>query len=97
MLPAIYRLWARAWLSHLEPWVDAWSLEEMYAGIGGQGAEDAAYASAMLLEHCHLRNLDATGGAADIFKYFDQVNRELVYELLAKAGLPRKVLAAYRK
>ena len=56
----------------------AWSVEEMYAGIGGQGTEDAAYASAVLLEHCHLRDLDATGGAADIFKCFDQVNRVLV-------------------
>ena len=36
------------------------------------------------------------GGAADIFKCFDQVNRELVYELLEKAGLPRRVLAAYK-
>ena len=92
MLPAIYRLWAGTRLSHLEPWVDAWALEEIYAGIGGQGAEDAAYASAVLLPHCHLNGLDVTGGAADIYKCFDQVMRPLVYEVLRRVGLPSKVL-----
>ena len=69
---------------------------EMYAGVGGQGAEDASYASAVLLENCKLRRIDATGGAADIFKCFDQVTRELVYELLSRAGLPKKILKAYK-
>ena len=67
----------------------------MYVGVGGQGAEDAAYATAVLIEHCMLRGKEATGGAADIFKCFDQITRPLVYELLRKAGMPEKVLKAY--
>ena len=94
MLPSLYRLWAWTRLSRLEPWVEQWSMEEIFAGVGGQGAEDAAYAAAVLLEHCNLRGLDATGGAADIFKCFDQVMRPLVYKLLQKAGLPPEVLRA---
>ena len=95
MIPAVYRLWARTRLSHLEPWVDSWALEEIYAGVGGQGAEDAAYASAVLLEHCRVNGLEITGGAADVFKCFDQVMRPLIYELLRKAGLPPQILQAY--
>ena len=49
----------------------------------------------MLLEHCMLRGKEATGGAADIFKCFDQIMRPLVYELLRKAGMPTQVLKAY--
>ena len=95
MLPALYRLWASTRLAQLEPWVDEWCMEEMYAGVGGQGAADAAYASAVLLEHCKLRGMDVSGGAAAIFKYFDQVNRTLVYEILEKAGIPKRILQAY--
>ena len=95
MMPSIYRLWARTRLSHLEPWVDGWATEEIYAGVGGQGAEDAAYASAVFLEHCHLNGYEVTGGAADIFKCFDQVMRPLIYELLKAAGMPDKVIKPY--
>ena len=47
MLPAVYRLWARTRLAHLQPWVEQWSLPEMFAGIEGQGAEEAAYSTAL--------------------------------------------------
>ena len=67
----------------------------MCAGVGGQGGEDAAYASAVLLEHCLSNGKEATGGAAEIFKCFDQVMRNLVYELLDKADMPRNILDAY--
>ena len=77
------------------PWVDGWATEETYAGKGGQGAEDAAYASAVFIEHCHLNGHEVTGGAADIFKCFDQVMRPLIYQLLEAAGLPDKVLRPY--
>ena len=49
----------------------------------------------MLLEHCSLKGLDATGGAADIFKCCDQAMRPLVYKLLEKVGLPPNILNAY--
>ena len=35
-------------------------------------------------------DLDMTGGAADIFKCFDQLSRPLIYAILEKAGMPEK-------
>ena len=62
MLPAVYRLWARTRLGHLEPWTRMWAMEEMFSGVPGQGANDAAYMTAMLVEQCALKNEDYTGG-----------------------------------
>ena len=81
MLPAIYRLWGRTRLAHLQPWVAEWTTPEMFAGVEGQGAEEAAYSTALFLEHCHLHHKAFTGGAADIFKFFDQVQRKLLYKI----------------
>ena len=86
MLPAIYRLWGRTRLAHLQPWISEWATPEMFAGIEGQGAEEAAYSTALFLEHCKLSKTEFTGGAADIYKFFDQVQRDLLYDLLEKAG-----------
>ena len=36
------------------------------------------------------------GGVADIAKFFDQIRRPLVYKLAEAAGMPPKVLTAYR-
>ena len=67
MLPAIYRLWGRTRLAHLQPWVAEWATPDMYAGTEGQGAEEAAYRTALLIEHCRLTGQEFTGGAADIY------------------------------
>ena len=90
MLPATYRLWARTRLKHLEPWVMAWATEEMFSGAPGQGAADAAYMTAMLVEQCMLHKEDYTGGAADVYKCFDQIQRPLMYKLLRRGGMPEK-------
>ena len=37
------------------------------------------------------------GGTADLAKCFDQVNKELVYELAHAAGMPGSILDAYRR
>ena len=48
MLSAVYRLWSKTRLLHMQPWVASWALPEMYAGIEGRGAEDAAYTTGLL-------------------------------------------------
>ena len=40
--------------------------------------------------------LPACAASVDIFKCFDQVNRPLIYELAALAGLPQGILSPYR-
>ena len=45
----------------LQPWIDTWALPEMYAGIEGQGAEEVAYSTALLLEHCNIKALTIQG------------------------------------
>ena len=68
----------------------------IYAGVEGQGANDAAYTTAVEIELCRLLGTDYSGGAADIFKCFDQVQRPIVYKVLRWAGIPARVPNAYR-
>ena len=59
-------------------------------------AEEAAYATAVLIENTHLKGEHLSGGAADIFKCFDQILRPLVYLLMKAAGMPSGIIRAYR-
>merc|ERR1712139_283251 len=44
-----------------------------------------------------LEGIEFYGVAVDIAKYFDQINRALVYMLMKAAGIPTKVLDAYAR
>ena len=61
MLATAYRTWAKVRLEHFHPWVGTWALEEIYAGVEGQGANDAAYATAIEIETCRLLGIDYSG------------------------------------
>ena len=47
MLPVTYRMWEKVRLVHFQPWVQLWQLPDMYAGVEGKGAADAACEAAM--------------------------------------------------
>ena len=79
MLASVYRLWGKIRLVHLQPWIETWALDAIYAGIEGQGANDAAYATAVEIEYCRVHGIEYSGGAADIYKCFDQIKREKLY------------------
>ena len=96
MLASSYRLWGKIRLAHLKPWISNWDKREIYAGIEGKGAADAAYATAMEIEYCRLTGTPYTGGAADIYKCFDKVRRDIVYRLLEEAGMPKQLASTYR-
>lgn len=49
-LLTIYHRWASMRIRDLVPWIKEWQLDEMLAGVEGQGARDAAYLMAMQLE-----------------------------------------------
>ena len=66
-----------------------WALPQIYAGIEGQGANDASYATAVEIELRRVHNAEYTGGAADIYKYGAQIRREIVYKVLEEEGMPR--------
>lgn len=90
MLPTVYRLWAKTRLRHLTPWDEDWKTDEMYAGVPGRGAADASYHTALIIENCSLKEEDFTGGAADIYKCFDQIDRTLLHKILKEACMPRR-------
>ena len=55
MLPSPYRLYAEIRLKHLQPWIVEWVTPEIYAGVEGQGAADAAYETSVRMELRRLR------------------------------------------
>ena len=95
LLPVLYRKWATVRLKHLKPWVQQWAMPEMFAGVPGAGAEDAWWLTSCALESAHLTGNKVTGGALDLHKCFDQINRQLAILLLLAAGMPPKIVQAY--
>jgi hypothetical protein len=96
-MSALNRKWGSMRLYSLEEWIHQWEMPEMYAGAGKQGAEDAWYQTMIDLELLQLDGTAYCGGTADIMKFFDQILRPLVYELLRVAGMPEPILDAYRR
>ena len=97
ILSKVYRLYGVIRLRHLHPWIKTWEHSELFAGTTAPcGAEDAWYLLGLDFELARLTGQPLTGGSADIWKCFDQVQRELLYDLLQASGFPIPVLNAYR-
>ena len=79
ILPNLYRRWAAVRLRDREPFVDELKLDELIAGIGGQGVQDGSYGTAAYCEVFQLLCVPCTGGAADLYKCVDQIRRPFVY------------------
>ena len=71
-------------------------MDEMVAGAGNAGAEDAWYQLAVDFDEFTLEENAFCCSTADIAKCFDNVPRALVYRLAALAGMPEEVLTAYK-
>ena len=71
-----------------------WLLSE---GVEGRGADEAANSSAVLVEWCKVHAIESTGGPADMLKCIDQILHPLLYRILKEAGMPKRVLGAYRR
>ena len=83
-------------LKQLDPWIRTWDDIALNAGVPGKSASDAWHATALDLEYAQLHGLAVAGGSLDIFKCFDQLNRDLILDLAAQAGMPQPVLQGYR-
>ena len=63
----------------------------MFAGIEGRGAADASYETAIALELAKLENKAFVGGAADVYKCFDQVQRGVLGRFLRRPECPKEL------
>ena len=79
ILSKLYRLYFAIRLSDLRPWISGWECPEPFAGTNAStGAEDAWYKTVLELELAKLMGEPVTGGSADIWECFDQIQRRLV-------------------
>ena len=97
LLPVFYRKWAKVRLSSLAPWIDEWACDELFAGIPGRGAEDAWWTTSLNIEHATMLGLKGTGGAVDLSKCFDRINRSVAKFQLLAAGVPPTIVETYLK
>ena len=97
IMPTLYRRWASVRLKQLLPWTKQWGLEDMVAGVEGVGAEDGWWETSFQLEAARLKEQPATGGATDVYKCFDQINRGNVYAMAKVAGMPRIIIDTYQR
>ena len=92
----LYRCWATLRLEDMQEWVKTWALPDMHAGVPAMGAVDAWREALTQIEELKVDGKTFSGGVADIANFFDQIIRELVYRLAEAAGMPRRVLIAYK-
>ena len=97
LLTVLYRRWASLRLHDLAPWAESWGMEEMYAGVGTNGAEDAWMDLGILVELWQLSGTPFAGGATDIVKCFDQIDRDLLYQLARIGGMPDAIIDTYQR
>lgn len=97
IMAVLDRRWATRRLRSLQSWVSMWTMNEMYAGAGSQGAEDAWYQTQLDLELLRLEGESYCGGTADTWKFCDQILRPLVYEFAEVAGMPSQILDTYKR
>ena len=93
--PALYRIWARMRLKQLDPWIDTWATNTMFAGRKGASADERWYLTSIDVDEAIGTNQKLVGGTMDLYKCFDQVCRPLLYTMLVLAGFPRHVLVGY--
>ena len=59
------------------------------------GADAASWSQALYIESNRAQGNGVSGAALDVFKAFDQLSREAVFEVAKHAGLPVAFLSAW--
>ena len=90
-----YRKWATCRNRDLRKWIATWDCPELNSGVSGKGAQDARMNTALQLELAQLSDKLVAGGSVDVYKCFDQINRQLILLLAIKAGMPRRIVEPY--
>ena len=69
----------------------------MFAGIRGVGAPDATWQEALDLELAAAKDRKFGGAGIDLYKAFDVLDRNVVYTVMRKGGIPESVVSAYQR
>jgi hypothetical protein len=91
----IYRKWGTYRNRTLTDWVMSWDDKAINSGVPGKGATDAWYQTALEVELQRISGQHVSGGSIDIYKCFDQINRELLEDLAIEAGMPKRIAEPY--
>ena len=76
--PKLHKVYMVVRLRHLCPWVQTWATDDRFAGCNRTGAEAAWITTSLIVGKARLLRQDATRGATDVWKCFDQVLKELL-------------------
>jgi len=90
-----YRVWASMRNKDLHPWIMQWAPEEVFSGAPGRGAQDAWLNTALAMELNLSAGLNVAGGSIDVYKCFDQINRDLLLKVAQDAGMPVRIIEPY--
>jgi hypothetical protein len=90
-----YRKWGSTRMRDLDVWVNGWNVPELFSGVPEKGAQDAWFQTALFNELGLLKGRDISGASIDVYKCFDQIDRDLAKEILRMSGMPKRVLHPY--
>jgi len=90
-----FRKWGSNRMGCLKQWIAQWDHDAINAGVPGKSAQDAWYRLAIKIEEALANGEDIAGASVDVYKCFDQINREVVREVATQAGMPPRILEPY--
>ena len=94
VLAQVVRLWGRARMVHLRPWVATWALPAQAGLPGNPSSEGLLWESAVEVEQVRLRGGLCVGVSFDLAKAFDSVEWSVVRALAAHTRAPQGPLQA---
>ena len=84
-------------VTRLNPYLEKIGLKEQDGFMKNRGCADATSTLKIMLQNLQAIDQDTYVLYVDIVKAFDSVNREMLWEILSKYGLPDSIIAVIKK
>jgi hypothetical protein len=90
----LYRAWSAIRFAHLRQWAEEIAHEAIMGTRPNRSCQQVTWPLLMRLEQAMATGESIVGLILDLEKYFDGLDRELLYEVAKRAGMPPSVVQA---
>jgi Reverse transcriptase (RNA-dependent DNA polymerase) len=83
--------------TRLTKYLTTFGIDEQCRSLFGNGCADATFSLKLALQTIHEHNQEAFALFVDLVKAYDTVNRELLWKILQKLGIPPQMIKVLQK
>jgi len=97
LLDVLSKILSSIMVSRMNDHLEKNGLQEQAGFMKGRGCSDATATLKMTLQNLRAANQDSFVLFVDIVKAFDSVNRDMLWKILEKYGIPEKIIQTIKK